>query len=271
MYFTHCFQISFILKNSNLKFSALCLDSTDCICLVCPTPRSSLSLMRNVWLGKPLILPVSSPYEPKLPVWGSRGLLCKLNVTGSSLQNTVRILELLAHRHCSLSLASAVVCSVFPSDSRLETVLTQTLPSGITVTLGALGVCLQHILQELLCSQGWAERGRPSPSPSAPAASSWVLFLLTIHLLVWVSLSFTQLGDTFSGCFHLLTQSCKYRARDAPQYRTSAFVHCTRVPSLPLQNKQTRYSQLLIVYIIYIFYLSRVFCPFELFSISQHD
>lgn len=66
MYFTHCFQISFILKSNNLKFSALCLDSTDCVCLVCPTPRSSLSLMRNVWLGKPLILPVSSPYEPEL-------------------------------------------------------------------------------------------------------------------------------------------------------------------------------------------------------------
>lgn len=171
VYFTHWFQISFILKSNNLKFSALCLDSAECICLVFPTPQFFSHSLRNVWLGKPLISPASSPYEPKLPVWASRGLLCKLNVTGGSLQNTARILELLAHRHCSLSLASAVVCSVFTSDSRLETVPTQTLPSSIPIALGALGACLQHILQELLCSQGWAERGRPSPSPSAPAAS----------------------------------------------------------------------------------------------------
>lgn len=52
MYFTHCFQISFILKSSNLKFSALCLDSTDCICLVCPTPPVLLSLTEKCVVGE---------------------------------------------------------------------------------------------------------------------------------------------------------------------------------------------------------------------------
>lgn len=82
-----------------------------------PHPQFFSRSLRNVWLGKPLISPASSPYEPKLPVWASGGLLCKLNV----IVTLCEIHEPLAHRHCSLSLASAVVCSVFTSDSRLET------------------------------------------------------------------------------------------------------------------------------------------------------
>lgn len=58
----------FILKSNNLKFSALCLDSAECICLVFPTPQFFSHSPRNVWLGKPIISPASSPYEPKLPV-----------------------------------------------------------------------------------------------------------------------------------------------------------------------------------------------------------
>lgn len=53
-----------------------------------PHPQFFSRSLRNVWLGKPLISPASSPYEPKLPVWASGGLLCKLNVTGGSLWNS---------------------------------------------------------------------------------------------------------------------------------------------------------------------------------------
>lgn len=100
--------------------SVLCAWILQNVFALCPPPPQFFSHSpRNVWLGKPQISPASSPYEPKLPVWASRGLLCKLNVTGGSLQYTARILELWAHRHCSLSLVSAVVCLVFTSDSRL--------------------------------------------------------------------------------------------------------------------------------------------------------
>lgn len=82
-----------------------------------PHPQFFSRSLRNVWLGKPLISPASSPYDLSFP----SGLLEVCCANWMWLEALCEILEPLAHRHCSLSLASAVVCSVFTSDSRLET------------------------------------------------------------------------------------------------------------------------------------------------------
>lgn len=168
--------------------------------------------------------------------------------------------------HALFSPAAVVVSSGFEGDSRLEIVPTLAHPSSSFQCTWNL-----NTFSRSYCAARAEPRredlvSAPAPPPhthtSASAASAYALFLLVIYLLILSKSDFfiQQEDSKFSG--YLLTKGCKCRVHDAPSSRTSALCE---------QYLSSSNSQLPIFYIIYIFPLLRLFCPFRLFSVSQHN
>lgn len=126
MYFTCCFQISFVLKSNNLRFSALCLDSENAFAF-CSPPPVLLSLTEKCVVGK------ATDFTCFLTFW---------RFVVQTECDWRLFVKFMSPWHTGIALFPwlqllCVQCSQVTAGWRLPT---QTLPSGTPVALGALRV-----------------------------------------------------------------------------------------------------------------------------------